>query len=88
MKYNKSEIFKKAWEIKRELKNTFSIALKMAWKLARKAMELRKEYQEPEGEVKFNIWSRYGKIRAYYTCSFRSRYQNNKGFYVNLQEAA
>lgn len=84
MKYNKSEIFKKAWEIKRKLNNTLSVALKMAWMLAKTAMELRKEYEEPQGKVDFRIWANYGKIRAYYTCSFRSNYQNNKGFYVDL----
>ena len=66
-KYNRSEIMKRAWEIKRKLDNTISEALKMSWILAKKAEELKEDY-----------------ARAYYTCSWRSKYQNNKGHYVEL----
>lgn len=83
-KYNKSEIMKKAWEIKRKLNNTLSIALKISWVLAKKTIELKEEYDRQEGEVDFNIWSNYGKVRAYYTCSWRSKYQNGRGHYVAL----
>lgn len=83
-KYNRSEIMKKAWEIKRKLNNTLSTALKMSWMLAKKAVELKEEYDRLEGIVEFNIWANYGKVRAYYTCSWRSKYQNNKGYYVTL----
>mgnify|MGYP000848136080 CR=1 FL=1 len=88
MKFNKSKIFKKAWELKRALNKTLSVALKMAWALAKRAMKLRKEWDEPNGKIEFNIWAKYGKLRAYYTCSFRSNYQNNKGFYVDLAKIA
>lgn len=30
------------------------------------------------GTVTWRIWRNYGKARAYYTCSGRSKYQNNK----------
>ena len=83
-KYNRSEIMKRAWEIKRKLDNTISEALKMSWILAKKAEELKEDYARPEGIVKFNIWANYGYVRAYYTCSWRSKYQNNKGHYVDL----
>lgn len=86
MRYNRTEIMKKAWEIKRKLNNTLSIALKMSWVLAKKALALKEEYYELEGKVEFNIWARYGKVRAYYICSWKSDYQNNKGFYVDLEE--
>lgn len=83
-KYNKVQIMKKAWEIKRKLNSTLSLALRMSWVLAKKALNLKEEFDMLEGEVKFNIWSNYGKVRAYYTCSWRSSYQNNKGYYVAL----
>ena len=83
-KYDRSEIMKKAWEIKRKLDNTLSEALKMSWKLAKVALELKEEYNRPSGNVNFNIWANYGKVRAYFTCSWRSKYQNNKGCYIEL----
>lgn len=83
-KYNKSEIMKKAWEILRKLKNTLSEALKISWVLAKKAVSLKEEYDRPEGVVEFKIWANYGKVRAYYTCSWRSNYQNNKGHFISL----
>ncbi|KHO32078.1 hypothetical protein OR62_13785 [Clostridium tetani] len=83
-KYNRTEIMRRAWEIKRKLNNTLSEALKMSWMLAKKAVEFKEEYDRPEGTVRFNIWANYGKVRAYYTCSWRSKYQNNKGYYVAL----
>lgn len=49
MKYNMSEIFKKAWEIKRKLDNTLATALKMSWMLAKKALSLKEDYAEPGG---------------------------------------
>lgn len=83
-KYNRSEIMKRAWEIRKKLKNTLSAALKISWMLAKKAVALKEEYDRPEGRVEFNIWANYGKVRAYYTCSWRSKYQNNKGHYIAL----
>lgn len=84
-KYNRSEIMKKAWEINRKLKNTFTEALKMSWILAKKAVGIKEEHCRPEGKVTFKIWANYGKVRAYYTCSWRSNYANSKSYnYVNL----
>lgn len=84
MKYNKSEIMKRAWEISRKLNNTFSEALKMSWKLAKTERELKERHCEPEGKVTFNLWANYDKVRAYYKCDWRSKYQNNKGNYIDL----
>lgn len=83
-RFDRAEIMKRAWEIKRKLNNTLGEALKMSWILAKKALELKEEHCRPEGKVDFNLWANYGKVRAYYTCSWRSNYQNNKGFYVAL----
>jgi len=52
MKYNKKEIMKKAWEIKKEnANNIFGLCLKMAWAIAKKAAE-EKELPELQGSVK------------------------------------
>lgn len=83
-RFNRKEIMKRAWEIKRELKNTLSSALKMSWVLAKKAAELKEDWDRPSGSVYFNIWANYGKVRAYYTCSWKSKYQNSLGAFVNL----
>lgn len=84
MKFDRSSIMKQAWEIVRKLKNTISSALKMAWILAKKSVSLREEYYEMDGIVTFNIWSKGKYTRAYYTCSWKSKYQNSKGFFVEL----
>ena len=43
-KYNLSEIMKKAWEIKKQnLKNIFSICLRMAWKEAKEGVIMKEE---------------------------------------------
>lgn len=79
MKYNLSRVMKRAWEIKNKLNNNFSEALKMSWKIEKFERTLREEYRrnEEHDKVEFNIWTGYGKVRAYYTCNWRSNYQNN-----------
>lgn len=78
MKYNLSSIMKRAWEIKRKLEVAFAKALKMSWVIAKKEVELKKEWYEPDGTVEFNIWNKCGMVRAYYRCSWFSKYKNNK----------
>lgn len=77
-KYNLSKIMKRAWSIVRKLKNTFSEALRMSWKMAKFEVAIKKEWYRPEGTVEFNVWQGYGYVRAYYKCSWMSKYQNNK----------
>lgn len=85
-KYNLSKIMKRAWEIVRKLKNTFAEALKMAWKIAK----FERHYLDTEGgtvregRMTFNIWEGYGYIRAYFTASWESRYQNGKRRFLDL----
>lgn len=58
MKYNKKEIMKKAWEIKKEnKKNIFSLCLKMAWAIAKKEAETE-ELPELQGSVKQIVWAK------------------------------
>ena len=86
MKYNRAEIMKRAWELKRKLNNTFAEALTMSWKIAKAELRIRNEYDrfEEYDKVTFNIWAGYGKVRAYYTCSWKSKYANGKGKYIDL----
>lgn len=58
MKYDRKEIMKKAWEIKKENeKNIFGLCLKMAWAIAKKAAEA-KELPELQGSVKQVAWAK------------------------------
>lgn len=82
--YNKSAIMKRAWELKRKLNVTIGEALKMSWRMAKQEAALKEYHCEPEGRVTFNIWQNYGLVRAYYKCSWMSKYQNNKGNYISL----
>ena len=53
MKYNKSEIMKKAWGIFKSAQNSFSDCLREAWKIV-KASSIG------------NLWEKYGKCRVYF----------------------
>lgn len=87
MKYNMKKIMKRAWEIKRKIKNVFAQALKMAWKIAKYEIAFKKQECQEDGEMTFTIWSAYGKVRAYYKCDWRSKYSNSKSYnYVDLLE--
>lgn len=82
MKYNLSEIMKRAWEVVRVAKTSFSAALRFSWACAKKAIELKtKEYRTHEDcKVSFTIWAKYGKVRAYYRCNWWSKYSNSKSY--------
>lgn len=77
-KYNLSKIMKRAWEIVNKAKINFSQALKFSWLIARKEVELKTEWHEENGTVSWNIWTGYGRVRAYYKMSWMSKYSNNK----------
>lgn len=82
MKYifNKKEIMKNAWTLVKKTRKSMAEALRMAWYLAKKIISFREGWGKScEGyEMKINIWTGYGKIRAYYECEWRSNYQNKK----------
>ncbi len=80
MKYNLSEIMKRAWEVVRVAKTSFSAALRFSWACAKKAEKLKKDSLRPSGDVTFSIWAKYGKVRAYYRCSWYSKYSNSKNY--------
>ena len=81
MKYNLSEIMKRAWEVVKKAGTSFAAALKFSWVCAKKELRLKESwgYKLPEdAKVSFNIWTGYGRIRAYYKCSWLSNYANSK----------
>lgn len=82
MKYNLSEIMKRAWEIVKKAGTSFTTALKFSWACAKKALEIKtKEHREDEDyKVSFIIWAKYGKVRAYYRCNWWSKYTNGKSY--------
>lgn len=82
MKYNLSEIMKRAWEVVRKTGTSFAAALKFSWACAKKALEIKtKEHREDEDcKVTFSVWAKYGKVRAYYRCNWWSNYSNSKSY--------
>jgi hypothetical protein len=67
MKYNKREIMRNAWAIRKSASVSMSVALKAAWNLA-KAMNEAEEIGEQSGwnhKVSANDWVKYGKNRTY-----------------------
>lgn len=82
MKYNLSEIMKRAWEVVKKAGTSFAAALKFSWACAKKAVEIKaKEHQDhPDCKVTFTVWAKYGKVRAYYRCNWWSKYQNSLSY--------
>lgn len=93
MKFNKSEIFKAAWNLVKTTGKTISAALKSAWeavRIVKTELEIKLENLGVENfklvaenlnkisDVNFEIWSNYGKVRAY--LNFRGTNKNKKTF--------
>lgn len=73
-----SECLKMAWaEAKKaeRIAEKYNVSIENAFKMARTETILTLEY---DGTVSWKIWKNYGKYRAYYTVSTRSRYANSK----------
>lgn len=82
-------IMKRAWEIRKQLRSSMKVALRISWKIAKKENDLKNEWHrnDPDEIVRFRVWSNYGKVRAYYTCSWFSRYQNSKNNnFISLED--
>lgn len=77
MKYNKAQIMKRAWEIKKEDDSyIFGLCLKMAWEEAKETKMSQRELDEKEAleqaaqysgyaRLVANDWVKYGKNRTY-----------------------
>lgn len=91
MKYNKSEIMRNAWQIRRDANVNMSIALKAAWALA-KAMNEADEIGHDSGynyRVKANDWTKGGHNRTYvstriYTNAWNIKREEKIGYVNNL----
>ena len=62
-------------------------SLNVSLKIAERLVEVEKAFQDNyarEDKLTFKIWNGYGRSRAYITCPWYSKYQNNKGNYVDL----
>ncbi len=73
-----SECLKMAWaEAKRAaaIAEEHHVSYRNAAKMAAKEAELKEEFG---GNVTFKMWTKYGKVRAYYTVDSRSSYQNSR----------
>jgi len=77
--YDVKTILKRAHNIKKQAGCTMSEALKFSWAIEKKEIEIRTYNARFDGEVvTWSIWTGYGKVRAYYTCSWRSKYADAK----------
>ena len=74
-KYNKKAIMMKAWEIRRRLNVTMSVALKDAWaleKALKKAEEVAAEI-DWNTSIKVNDWAKGGHDRTYVEVAIHQR---------------
>lgn len=84
MKYSKSYVMKKAWEIKRKSGKNLSESLKMAWNFTKAIVEIKEKEKKEDGTVWISFWFNYGKARAYIERSWYAKYQNGKGYFIDL----
>lgn len=91
MTYDKKNIMKNAWEIKRTANVSMSVALKAAWALE-KAMMTAEEIGKESGwnyKVVANDWVKYGKNRTYvstriYTNAWNVKREIKLGYIDNM----
>ena len=94
MTYNRREIMRNAWDIRRTAGVSMSIALKSAWALA-KAMNSAEEAGAESGrnyKVSANDWVKYGRNRTYvsariYTNAWRLKNEIRIGYVDNMTGA-
>lgn len=91
MKYNKSNIMKNAWNLKKTYGISMSIALKSAWALEKAMMEAESEGKKSgwNYRVHVNDWVKYGKNRTYisyvtYTNAWNRKREYKLGYIDNL----
>ena len=91
MKYNKSQIVKNAWNIRRSANVDMSTALKAAWALEKAMMTAETEGKESGWNytVKSNDWVNYGKNRTYvstriYTNAWNLKREIKIGYVDNM----
>ena len=91
MKYDKRNIMRNAWNIKRTANVTMSVAMKAAWSIEKAMMEAE-EIGKNSGwnyKVFANDWVKYGKNRTYietriYTNAWNCKKEIKLGYVDNL----
>lgn len=91
MKYNKRNVMRNAWAIRRSSNVSMSVAMKAAWALE-KALVTAEEIGQESGwnyRVKANDWCKYGKSRTYistriYTNAWNLKREHKLGYVDNL----
>ena len=83
--YDRKQIMKNAWDITRKTGKSFSECLKMAWRLSKAIIAIRKKDNQYTGTIRVNFWFKYNKYRAYIERSWESKYQNSLGYYIDLE---
>ena len=91
MTYNKKNIMKNAWDIRRGNNVSMSVALKAAWAIE-KAMAAAEEAGKESGwnyKVSANDWNKYGKSRTYiatriYTNAWNLKREVKLGYVDNM----
>lgn len=92
--YNKHEIMKNAWAIRKSANVSMSVALRAAWSLA-KAINKADEIGEKSGwnhKTVANDWVKYGKNRTYvsariYTNAWNLKREEKIGYVDNMTGA-
>lgn len=91
MKYNKRNVMRNAWSIRKTANVSMSTALKSAWAIE-KAMMMAEEIGKESGwnyRVSANDWVKYGKNRTYvsariYTNAWNLKHEIKVGYVDNF----
>lgn len=89
--YNKSNIMRNAWALRKTYGISMSIALKSAWALEKAMMQAEKEMEGSYDKCKMivNDWVKYGRNRTYvsvryYTNAWNRKRETKIGYVDNL----
>ena len=91
MKYDKSNIMRNAWEIRRTANVSMSIALKAAWALEKTMMQAEEDGKDCgwNHKVVVNDWVKHGHNRTYislriHTNAWKCKREHKYGYVNNL----
>lgn len=87
MKYNKTEIMRNAWRIRKTYNVSMSVAMKAAWAVAKAVAIAEQDADEYCGNYRTSVndWAKYGKARCYiasrwYTNAWALKRERKIGF--------
>lgn len=89
--FNKSQIMKRAHEMKKQNGTSMSVALKASWAIAKAEKEAAEYIGAYSGQAKvsINVWEKYGKSRTYISCkhytnAWNLKHENKIGYVDNM----